>query len=244
MQTGNQLLDRLPHDVLTRLLPDLRRVPLALHEVLHRPGDEIEHLYFPLTCMISITLMMAEGKTVETGAAGSREMVGINAFMGGHETTQTEYVTQLPGDALRISAAPLKEEFDRNTEFRSILLKYTQAVIAHISQNVGCNQTHEINKRCARWLLEVADRVRSDKFGLTHEFLAQMLGASRVSVSRAMAGLKDAGIIDYSRGNVEILDTEHLEQRSCACYFVLLDEYNRLLGPRTRSDVSVSSQNP
>src|SRR5688572_23274893 len=167
MLSGNRLLDRLPAEVVERLRPDFERVSLGLHQIVHRPGEEIEYLYFPLTCMISITITMRDGKTVEAGAVGSREVVGINAFMGGRETTQTEYVTQMPGEALKIAAAPIKIEFDRNNALRSALLNFTQAMIAQISQNVGCNRIHEIHNRCARWLLEVRDRVRADEFGLT-----------------------------------------------------------------------------
>ena len=244
MHKGNRLLDRLPADVLKNLEPDLQRVTLPLHQVLHRPGEEIEFLYFPLTCMISITVAMSDGRTVEAGAVGSREMVGINAFMGGRETTQTEYITQLAGDALKIAAAPLKIEFDRNTAFRSTLLKYTQALIAHISQNVGCNRMHEIHNRCARWLLEVSDRVGSNSFRLIQEFIGQMLGSSRVSVSKVMTELKDTGIIDYSRGDVTIVDIATLENRSCECYFVLRDEYERLLGPMPDGDGILSGNPP
>ncbi len=116
------------------------------------------------------------------GAIGSREVVGINAFMGGSETTQTEYIVQLPGDAFKIAAAPLKTEFNRNTGMRELMLKYTQAFIAQISQNVACNRLHEIDQRFARWLLEVRTRVSSDEFPLTHKFMAEMLGVRRASV--------------------------------------------------------------
>lgn len=240
MNTGNRLLDRLPEEVVKRLEPDFERVYLEHHQVVHRPGEEIKFLYFPLTCMISITVTMQGGRTVETGAVGSREVAGINAFMGGNATTQTEYNTQLPGDAIKISAQPIKEEFDRNSSLRSALLKYTQAMIAQISQNVGCNRIHEMHSRCARWLLEVRDRIRSDEFGLTQEFLAEMLGTNRVTVNSAMAELKVAGLIEYSRGHIVIDDIDELEKRSCECYFVLQQEYDRLLG----ADLSQSAQRP
>jgi CRP-like cAMP-binding protein len=231
MHTGNRLLDRLPSEVIARLKPDFTPVSLALHQVVHRPGEEIKFLYFPLTCMISVTVTMSDGRTVETGAVGSREVVGINAFMGGRATTQTEYIIQIPGEALKILAAPIIEEFDRNTSLRTALLKYTQAMIAQISQNVGCNRLHEVQSRCARWLMEVRDRMNSDSFGLTQEFIAEMLGTSRVTVSHSMSELKELGTIDYSRGHVEILDYSALEECSCECYFLLQEEYDRLLGP-------------
>jgi CRP-like cAMP-binding protein len=231
MYRGNRLLDRLPADVIARLQPHFELVELLHGQVVHRPGEEIRYLYFPLTCVISVTLEMIDGTTVETSALGSREVVGINALMGGRETTHTRYIVQVPGDALRVAAGPLKAEFDRNTELHFILLKYMQAMIAHISQNVGCNSNHPISNRCARWLLETCDRVRSDSFELTHEFLGQTLGASRVSVSRAMAEFKEAGIIAYSRGRINILDRSALKSFSRECYSVLRAENERLLGP-------------
>ena len=232
MTIKNLLLARLPRDVYARIEPDLKPVSLPRGEVLHRPGEEIQDLYFPTTCMISITVTMRGGKTVEAGAIGRREVVGINAFMGGRETTQTEYVVQIPGDALRIAAAPLKEEFDRSTEMRDVMLKYTQAMIAQISQNVGCNRIHGLDERCARWLLEVRERVESDEFPLTQEFLAEMLGVRRAGVTEAALRLKGRGLIDYTRGHIQITDVRGLEAASCECYLVLKEEYDRLLGAR------------
>ena len=105
-------------------------VSLSHGKVVHKPGEKIQDLYFPLTCMISVTVKMGNGRTVEAGAVGSREVVGINAFMGGRETTQTEYIVKLPGDAMKIAVGPLKIEFDRNTEMRGVMMNYTQAFIA------------------------------------------------------------------------------------------------------------------
>ena len=232
MAIKNLLLARLPRDVYARIEPDLKAVSLAHGEVLHRPGEEIRDLYFPTTCMISITITMGEGRTVEAGAIGRREVVGINAFMGGRETTQTEYIVQIVGDALRIDAAPMKEEFNRNTEMRDVMLKYTQAMIAQISQNVGCNRIHGIDERCARWLLEVRERVEMDEFPLTHEFIAEMLGVRRAGVTESALRLKEQGLIEYTRGHIQIIDVPGLEAASCECYVVLKEEYDRLLGTR------------
>lgn len=232
MAIKNLLLACLPRDVYARIERDLKPVSLAHGEVLHRPGEEIRDLYFPTTCMISITVTMGEGQTVETGAIGRRGVVGINAFMGGSETTQTEYIVQIVGDALKIDAAPLKKEFNRNTQMRDVMLKYTQAMIAQISQNVGCNRIHGIDERCARWLLEVRERVEMDEFPLTHEFIAQMLGVRRAGVTECAGRLKEQGLIDYTRGYIQITDVQGLEAVSCECYVVLKNEYDRLLGVR------------
>lgn len=230
MTIKNLLLASLPRDVYARIEPDLKMVSLAHGEVLHRPGEEIHDIYFPTTCMISITVTMGGGQTVETGAIGRREVVGINAFMGGRETTQTEYIVQIPGDAIRIAADPLKEEFDRSKEMRDVMLKYTQAMIAQISQNVACNRLHSMEERCARWLLEVRERIESDEFPLTQEFIAEMLGVRRAGVTEAAGKLKERGLIDYTRGQIHVIDAQGLKAVSCECYMVLKEEYDRLLG--------------
>jgi CRP-like cAMP-binding protein len=232
MAIKNLLLACLPRDVYARIERDLKPVSLSRGKVLHRPGETIRTLYFPLTCLISITITMGEGQTVETGAVGRREVVGINAFMGGHETTQTEYVVQVPGEALRIAADPLKEEFNRNAEVRAVMLKYTQAFVAQISQNVACNRIHSLDERCARWLLEVRERIESDDLPLTHEFIAEMLGARRAGVTEAAGRLREMGLIDYTRGHIHVTDAQGLGATSCECYMVLKEEYDRLLGER------------
>jgi len=203
---------------------------LVRGEIVHEPGEDIRELYFPTTCMISVTVTTRDGRTVEAGAIGSREVVGINAFMGGRETTQTEYIVQISGNALRIATQPLKIEFDRNTEMRAVMLRYTQAFVAQISQNVACNRLHTTEQRFARWLLEVCDRVRSDGFDLTHEFMAEMLGIRRASITDAARRLKGDGIIEYGQGRVKITDLPALENTSCECYAALKEEYDRLLG--------------
>jgi CRP-like cAMP-binding protein len=236
MNPKNLLLTHLPREVYDRIEPDLELVSLSNGEIIHKPGEPIRLLYFPETCMISITVRMGDGRTVEAGAIGRREVVGINAFMGGRETTQTEYIVQLPGAAFKIAAEPLQIEFNRNTEMRDLMLKYTQAMIAQISQNVACNRLHDMDQRCARWLLEVRDRIESDTFPLTHEFIAEMLGVRRSGVSETALKLKEKGVIEYARGHIEITDVEGLKNLSCECYEVLKDEYDRLLGVRSVAD--------
>ena len=175
MTTKNLLLDALPRDVYGRIGPHLKQVSLPRGEVLHRPGDEIRHIYFPVNCLLSITITTREGGTAEVGAVGSRELVGVNAFMGGRETTQTQYVVRVQGEAVRAEARPLRAEFDRSKEFRDVMLRFTQAMIAYISQNAACNRLHQMQQRLARWLLECRDRLETDELRLTQEFIAQML---------------------------------------------------------------------
>jgi CRP-like cAMP-binding protein len=225
----NRLFDALPGEVGERLGPHTELHSLKRSTILHKPGEEIRDLYFPIDCAISITVTMRDGRTAETGIVGSREVVGINAFMGGRETTQTEYVVQVPGGAIRVPADPLREEFDRNRDMRSVLLGYTQAMIAQISQNAACNALHSVQPRYARWLLEVRDRIQSDDVELTHEFISEMLGVRRATVTELAGEFERAGMIRHRRGLTRIIDGERLEQIACECYAVLRDEYDRLL---------------
>jgi CRP-like cAMP-binding protein len=232
MSPRNLLLDRLPRDVYQRIKGHLTRRSLTHGEILHRAGEEIRYLHFPLTCMVSITLMTSDGRTIETGAIGNRGVAGLNAFMGGEETTQTEYICQVSGETLTIAAAPLKVEFNRNTDMRSVLLKYTQVHMAELSQNVACISLHTLEQRFARWLLEVRERTQSDRFTLTQEFMAQMLGVRRAGVTVAALSLKEMGAIDYARGDLKISDVDALQKLACECYRTLKNEYDRLLGVR------------
>jgi CRP-like cAMP-binding protein len=228
---ANRLLANLPKDVYAALEPHLERHSFDRGKRLHAPGETITDLYFPLDCLISITVTMRDHRTAETGVVGSREMVGINAFMGGRETTQTEYVIQIAGDCIRMPAAPLLEAFDRDKRIRDLLLKYTQAMLAQVTQNAGCNSLHSMEHRYARWLLESRDRIRSNDLRLTHEFISEMLGVRRAGVTELARKFVAMGILETRRGWTRIADGARLEQASCECYSVLRDEYNRLLGP-------------
>ena len=226
----NCLLAALPRDVYEQVEPHLERLSLERGTVLHRPGEAIRDLYFPLDCLVSVTVTLRDGRTAETGVVGRREVVGINAVMGGYETTQTEYVAQITGEAIRVPAAPLREAFDCSKELRDVLLKYTQALIAQISQNAACNALHTLEQRCARWLLEVRDRIGSDDLRLTHEFIAEMLGVRRAGVTEVSGKFERQELISSGRGRTRIVDGRGLEATSCECYQVVKEEYDRLLG--------------
>ena len=225
----NHLLLSFPDDAYARVAPDLRYVTLRRGKILHRPGEEIRDLYFPLDALISITATMRDGRTAETGVVGRREVAGINAFMGGRETTQTEYVVQVAGEAVRVPADPLREEFDRSKPLRAVLLNYTQAMFAQVTQNAACNGLHHLEQRFARWLLEVRDRIGSDELRLTHEFIGEMLGVRRAGVSEVSGRFEARGLIQQGRGWTRILDCAGLEAAACECYAVVRDEYDRLL---------------
>ena len=232
MRKTNRILAALPRDVFARLEPLFETLSLPRGRVLHKAGEVIRDLYFPIDCMISITVTMRSGKTAETGVIGNREVAGINAFMGGRETTQTEYETQIAGTAIRLPAVDLKNEFDSNRAVRDLLLKYTQAMLAQISQNVACNRLHTAEQRYARWLLEVRDRIQSEELQLTQEFAGDMLGLRRASVNQFSRLFEKRKLITRRRGLTDIIDGKALERVSCECYSVVKEEYDRLLGIR------------
>ena len=228
----NLLLAALPADAYERIAPTFERMSLENGRVLHRPGEQIRDLYFPIDCMISVTVRMHDGRTSETAVVGSREVVGINAFMGGRETTQTRFVVQIPGDAVRVPAVGLRALFDQHVGVRDVMLRYTQAMIAQVTQNAACNGLHRLEQRYARWLLEVHDRVGHDEVPLTHEFISQMLGVRRAGVTDIASRFEEQGVIHQRRGYIRVVDRVQLEAAACECYRVLAEEYGRLLGPR------------
>jgi len=234
MSTGNRLLAVLPGEIYDKLTPHLEEVWLERGKILHHPGETIENLYFPLDCLISITVTMSNGSTAEAGMVGNREVCGVNAIMGGRETTQTEYIVQIAGSAIKAHARPLLEEFDRSKKLRDVLLGSTQALIAQISQTTACNSLHVLEQRLARWLLEAQDRIDSDDLKLTQEFVSHMLGVRRAGVTQAAQKLQDRDLIEYNRGHVKILDQQGLEATSCECFMTLREEFDRLLGRKER----------
>jgi CRP-like cAMP-binding protein len=231
---GNRLLDAIPRDIYDTFQKSLKSISLLRGQVLHEPGAAIRTLHFPTDSLISITVTMPDGRIAEAGVVGNREVVGINAFMGGSETTQTTYIVQMPGDAVEIPSRPLLEAFNNNKSVRDVFLKFTQAHIAQISQNVACNRLHSLEQRYARWLLEVRERVHRDDLELTQEFASEMLGVQRPSVSLAASTLEKTGVIQGQRGVTHIKDVGGLERASCPCYEIVRKEYDRLLGSKHR----------
>lgn len=230
MTIENQILAKLPPTVFKRLEPYFVYVTFEQGEIIHRPGELLSHLYFPIDCLLSVTLTMQNGATAEVGMAGHREVAGINAVLGSKATTQTEYVVQVPGSTLKIAAQVMRQELERSSELRDVLLRYTQAFLAQVSQTAACNSLHTLEQRLPRWLLETQDRIHSDHLPLTQEFIAHMLGVRRAGVTQAAQKLQERGLIQYRRGNVQILDQAGLEASACECFRRAKAEYVRLLG--------------
>lgn len=225
----NRLLMLLPNGERERLIANTQRIPLRPHDMLHPPGKRITHVYFPLTGVVSLMTPMEGGEAIETATIGNEGMVGVHAFLGGGIIGNAQAMAQVSGEALKMDADHFRGELEGDGKLRQVMFAYVQALFTQISQGVACNALHSVQDRCARWLLETHDRVSSDRFVLTQEFLADMLGVRRPSVTVAARGLQQAGIIRYSRGQITVLDRLALEEASCECYQVVQDEYKRLV---------------
>jgi len=225
---ANRLLAALPAEEYQRLLPHLEDVSLPRDQILYEEGEPIEYVYFPYHSIVSLVSTMEDGTTVEIGLVGNDGMVGIAVVLGGNSTT-TRAIVQIPGKASRIKAKTLKTEFNQGGALQRSLLRYTQALLTHMAQGVACNRLHTIEERLARWLLTVQDRMQSNDLPLTQEFISQMLGTRRSSVTVAAGMLSKAGMIRYCRGKITILNRESLEATTCECYRVIQSEYERLL---------------
>jgi CRP-like cAMP-binding protein len=229
LPTVNRILTALPPAEYERLCAHLEPVEMSLGEVLYQPNEPITHVYFPNRGTVSVICTFEDGKSVEAGMVGNEGMFGVCVFLGS-VTSPLEAIVQLPGDALRMRAEVLREEFRRGEHLQDLLLRYTQAFIIQIAQTAACNRAHPIDGRLSRWLLMCQDRAQASDLQLTHEFIAVMLGTRRAGVSEAAAKLQDEGLIRYRRGHVEILDRRKLEGHSCECYPIVKHEFDRLLG--------------
>jgi CRP-like cAMP-binding protein len=226
---NNRLLAALPAASYARLLPHLELVHLPIKKVLWEADEPIEWVYFPQTCVVSLLVMLAEDMPVEAATVGCEGLAGVPVLLGA-DSTSTQALAQVPGDALRLSTERLREAVAEDKDLLRLLLRYTQALQEQTAQSVACNGRHTMDERCARWLLMTHDRVGGDEFQLSHNFLAQMLGVRRASVTVAAGMLQQAGLITYTRARVRVLDRERLEQASCECYRIVKEKYDRLLG--------------
>ncbi|MHC5768795.1 MAG: Crp/Fnr family transcriptional regulator [Nostoc sp.] len=230
-QPPNKFLAALPVSDYERLVPHLKLVALPLRKVLYEAGEPITHVYFPDKAVVSIVTTMEDGSTTEVRIVSNEGMVGIPVILGDNTTTTTAFV-QVSGAAMQMDADILKAEFNRSGAIQTLSLRYVQAVYSEMAQGVACNRLHILEERLARWLLTVSDRLESEEFPLTQEFIAQMLGVRRSGVTVAASTLSRAGMISYQRGHISILKREDLEATSCECYQVIQKEFARLLGKK------------
>lgn len=224
----NRLLSVLPTEVQERVFPQLELVPLALGMVLYESGDTMRHVYFPTNCIVSLLYVMENGASAEISVVGNEGIVGISLFMGG-ESTPSRAVVQSAGYAYRLAGQSMKDEFNRHGETLMLMLRYTQALITQMAQTAVCNRHHSIDQQLCRWLLLSLDRLQNNRLTMTQELIANMLGVRREGVTDAAGKLQKLGVIEYSRGEITVLDRPHLEKLSCECYAVVKRETDRLL---------------
>jgi CRP-like cAMP-binding protein len=191
----------------------------------------VEHVYFPTSAIVSLLYVLENGASAEIAVVGREGIVGISLFMGGG-SSPNRAVVQSAGKGFRLSAKALQEEFQRAGPVLHLLLRYTQALIAQMSQTAVCNRHHSLDQQLCRWLLLSLDRLPGDDLVMTQELISNMLGVRREGVTEAAMSLQAAGLIRYARGRISVLDRPGLEQRSCECYRVVKKEYDRLLPGR------------
>jgi CRP-like cAMP-binding protein len=225
----NRLLGLLSSRDYERLRPHLHRVPLAYRQSLYRVRQRLGFVYFIESGVGSLVNTMANGAAAEVGTIGNEGMVGLPLLLGDDRAPTSVYV-QVPGMGLRMTAARFSAELAHSASMRTVMLRYAHALFNQVAQSAACNHFHTLQQRCCRWMLMTHDRMQSDEFLLTQEFLAMMLGVQRTGVSLAAGALQRAGLIHYSRGVVTILNRRGLQQRACECYGLSKREFDRLLG--------------
>lgn len=224
----NQLLAALPDTEWLRWRSLLEPVAMPLGQVLYDSGVALTHAFFPTSAIVSLMYVTEDGATSGIAMVGHEGVVGVPLFMGAG-STPGQAVVQSAGAGFRMSGAALRAEFARSAAVMRILLRYTQALIAHMAQIAVCNRHHTVDQQLCRWLLLTLDRLAGNELVVTHELIAQMLGVRREGVTEAALALQRAGLIEYRRGHIRVLDRAGLEQRSCECYAVIQAEYDRLL---------------
>ncbi len=228
----NHLLAALAEPDYERIAPHLERVSIPLGKVLYESGSTLRYVYFPTTCIVSLLYVMEDGASAEIAVVGNEGILGIALFMGG-ESTPSRALVQSAGEAYRLRADLLKEEFNRFGPLTHLLLRYTQALITQMAQTAVCNRHHSVDQQLCRWLLLSLDRLASSQLTMTQELIANMLGVRREGVTEAAGKLQALGLIHYSRGRIAVLDRPGLEARACECYRVVKREFDRLLPETT-----------
>lgn len=218
----------MPDETRTDLRSRLEPVDLAVLSVLYEAGSDINYIYFPRTCVLSLLSVAETGEAVETATIGREGAFGLVAGLHSGQV-HARCVVQFPGSADRILASDFKKEFNRNPHVQRIVMSYVEALMIQFQQSTLCGTLHNVENRLARWLLVMRDRSNSDTLPLTQEFLAEMLGVSRTTVSAAARSLQSADLMTYRRGRIHIRDPEGLERAACECYRVVRAQLERLL---------------
>lgn len=224
----NRLLSTLPTEDQRLLAPHLVTFDLEKGRLLYDPGDLVDQVYFPIDSVISLMTLMENGAAIESAIIGREGALGLMAAVAPRQSL-TRAIVQAPGSALRIAAAPLHEAWTRSAALRDLVDRQNEALFAHAVQSVACNALHAVEARFSRWLLSCHDRIDSNTVNLTQEFLADMLGVQRTTITAVAGSMQAKGLIRYRRGVVDILDRAGLEAMTCECYGAVRRGYERLL---------------
>jgi len=229
-QLGNRLLNRLPKSEYKSLIRSDMAVSLAHGDKVYREDrlGALSHVYFPTTGMISLTVLMENGKEVEAGTIGNEGMIGLSVAHG-IDFSPTKAICQISGEGLRIPVSAFLEALKQGGTLDKLVRRYTAYSLRYANQTVACNLLHSVKQRICRWLLMCRDRVEKEEFVLTHEFLAEMLGVRRQTVTVIAGTLQTASLISYHRGVIRILNPKRLEAASCECYGVTKAFYDRIM---------------
>jgi CRP-like cAMP-binding protein len=225
---ANAILAKLPEGEFGKISERVELIELDLREQVYQPGQAIHQVYFPTSAVFSLMAVGDEQASVEVATVGVEGMVGLPLFLGANTTPHAGFC-QIPGQAARMNATDLRAALSADGQLHRLLNRFVHATIVQIAQNVVCNNSHSVEQRAARWLLTTRDRVNGDQFPLTQEFLAQMLGVRRPTVSDTAGRLQDRGLIQYRRGIITILDRAGLEALACPCYQVVRAEFDDLV---------------
>ncbi len=223
----NRLLAALPAEEYARLLPKLEAFNLIYAETIYSPEDVIQHVFFPESGIISLLASGGDNLLLEVGIVGSEGFVGLPVFLG-VKKSNTRALVQGAGLALKINSTDFLAECETGGALSRLLQRYTHSLMTQISQSAACNRFHPIEARLARWLLMTGDRMMTNEFQITQEFLSNMLGVRREAVNKSATLFQQNGLIRYSRGQVSILDRKGLELTACRCYFIIKDVYESL----------------
>jgi CRP-like cAMP-binding protein len=232
MPHSNAIIAALPSSDAAALLPLLKNVHLESKTILFNPGDLIDSVYFPTSAVVSLVVALSTGEMVEGAMVGKDGVVGVAAALDS-KLALTQAIVQLPGDAFACDASAFKGVALQSERLLSLLFRHEQAVYAQAQQSTACMATHDVRSRLCRWLLRARDLSGSDHLAFTQEFLAEMLGVRRTSVTFDAHALQHAGLIKYSRGKIQILNVDGLQQGACECYETVRSAYTKLLGEGT-----------
>jgi CRP-like cAMP-binding protein len=236
----NHLLNALPIELYESLYPQLELVSLQYGDVIYESGEVLRYAYFPTNCIVTLLYIMEDGASSEVAVVGNEGMIGVALLMGG-DTMPNRAVIQTAGWAYRLKKQLLELEISRNGTLLRTLLLYTQALITQMAQTSACNRHHSLVQQLCRLLLQRIDRLDSDELSMTQEFISNILGVRREGVTEAAGKLQQAGLIEYRRGHIKVLDRQGLETRVCECYQVVKTEFDRLLPLPARPEESKTS---